>query len=176
MYQVTFTSLTVPETKQVGITMLRRAARCLAEKMAATINGALPSFDFDSGTGQITVSSESLEALLSLPLSIGSPVGHFGQLERSAAQLRASDRRFRAVYSLKPVFARAYRPDTRKRLTDQISVRLFHYLTAQMAAIEVEPNEDKNEIVVYFDRADQSRFVPEQFNAVFVRSALVEQR
>src|SRR5271156_2243490 len=129
MYQVTFTSLTVPETKQIGITMLRRAARCLAEKMAATGNGASPSFDFDSDTGEITVSSESLEALLSLPLSIGSPVGHFGQLERSAAEFQGSNRRFRAVYRLKPVFAKAYRPDTRQRLTDQISVRLFHYLT-----------------------------------------------
>ena len=175
MYKVTFASLSAPETKQAGVAMVRRAGVCLADKLIRTAPGAHPIIDYDAAGGKVTVRSESLEALLPLPRSIGSPVGHFGQLERSAEPQYEIDRLFRVAYTLKP-FARNYGVNCRQRLTRQVAVRLFDHLTAQMSAFDVCLHEGTNTIFVHFDNGNQSGFLPESFNAVFSRTAIVATR
>ncbi len=169
MYQVTFTSLLVPATEQDGITILRRAARCLAEKMMATSPDAYPSFDYDSMAGQLTVRSERLKALAALPLSIGSPVGHFGQLERSNSPVPETSFCLRVVYRLRP-FTGDLSTATKQRLTREVSGRLEAFLATQITDFEVCPDQHRQEIVVKFDNAHHVLLIPEQFNAVFVRS------
>src|ERR1700733_1316744 len=81
MLQVTYTSLTAPSSREAGSTMVRRAAACLKDKMSGTADGVALTFDCDAVEGRVVVRGENLVTMRNLPLSIGSPMGHFGQFE-----------------------------------------------------------------------------------------------
>lgn len=87
MYKVIYSSLNAPEHGAGAISKAARAAACLQERLTRTTHNGTLEFDTRPVDGRFIVLSKSAEALAALPMSIGSPIGHFGQFERQAEPL-----------------------------------------------------------------------------------------
>jgi len=183
MFAATYFSLVEAGNSADAFTIVQRAKACLEEKLRGTARGGSYEFDTKSTVANFTVCSADAEAIVSLPLSIGSPMGHFGQFERSDGEpfrliqfAVTADENGEFVVETHQVgysfarFCQTWKVALRQRLVRECGARLALYVKAQGIDAKVVPDESR--LAIFVEAAAKSQFacLPQNFNAVFQRS------
>ncbi len=164
-FEVKYSALQAPLTANGAAVVFGRAIAAMVDSCYVRTAG-VPMFFNRDGFG-ISVTCESRQALEGLPLTYGSVIGHFGELERGAVYaVPAAD--YEAVFALAPAFA-SYPTTMRQRLAREVGGRLADYLAVRLMAVRVRVPENGDRIVVSGAVAEDFAALPVRFNGVFER-------